>query len=96
MLKSEESVVRSFGKLQISFHVGRDVAAKYTRESEGHAEESWVNEGCVNNMYRFKRRSLRNDSQIKLTPESDGWALVQSRGWSLANDFNQFQSPTFC
>ena len=39
----DESKVRTFhGKPQISFHVGRDVAAKYTREGEGHAEEAWV------------------------------------------------------
>ena len=38
-MKGGESKVRaSHGKLQISLHVGRHVAAKYTREGEGHAE----------------------------------------------------------
>ena len=38
----DESKVRSFcGKLRISFFVGGDLAAKYTREGEGHADEGW-------------------------------------------------------
>ena len=38
----DESKVRAFdGKFQISF-VGRDIAAKNTREGEGHADEGWV------------------------------------------------------
>ena len=42
-MKRDESKVRVFcGKPQISFSVGRCVAAKYTRGSEGHAEEGWV------------------------------------------------------
>ena len=42
-MKGDESKVRTFYKeLQISFFLGRDVAAKYTREGEGHAEEGWV------------------------------------------------------
>ena len=42
-MKGDESEVRTLnGKSQMSFHVGRDVAAKYTREGEGRAEEDWI------------------------------------------------------
>ena len=39
---SESKVSAFFGKLQISFFMGRDIAAKFSRESEGHADEGWV------------------------------------------------------
>ena len=39
----DESKVSAFsGNLQISFFVGRDIAAIFSRESEGHADEGWV------------------------------------------------------
>ena len=41
-MKSDESQARIFGKFQISFHVGKDVAAKFIHEGEGHAEGGWV------------------------------------------------------
>ena len=42
-MQGDESKVRTFyGKLQISFYVGRDVAAKFTREGEGRAEEGGI------------------------------------------------------
>ena len=42
-MKGDESKVSTlYGKLQISFHVGRDVAAPNTREFEGRAEEGWI------------------------------------------------------
>ena len=41
-MDGDESKVRSFyGKLRISFFVGGDLAAKYTREGEGLADEGW-------------------------------------------------------
>ena len=51
-----ESEVRAFhGKRQISFFVGRDIAAKFTCEGEGHANEEWVIEMHVvsTNVCRF-------------------------------------------
>ena len=42
-MKGDESKVRTFyRKLQTSFCVGRDVAAKYTRAGEGRTEEGWI------------------------------------------------------
>ena len=38
----ESKIIVVYGKLQISFRVGGDVAAKYTREGEGLTEEGWV------------------------------------------------------
>ena len=39
----DESKVRAFdGKLQISFFVGKEFAAKFTRKGEGHANKGWV------------------------------------------------------
>ena len=44
----DESKVRSFrGKLRISFFVGGDLAAKHTREGEGHADEGWFTDQDV-------------------------------------------------
>ena len=56
----DESKVRSFyGKLQISFFVG-GLAAKCTRDSEGHADEGWFfDKDVVSNIFTdFKRPSL--------------------------------------
>ena len=57
----DESKVRSFyGKLQTSFFVEGDLAAKYTREGEGPADEGWfIDKDVVSNICTdFQRRSL--------------------------------------
>ena len=42
-MKGDETEVKTiYGKLQICFFVGKDVADKCTREGESHADEGWV------------------------------------------------------
>ena len=56
-MEGDESKVGTFhAKLQISFYVGRDVAAEYTREGEGHGEEGWIINipVGVTELYRFQ------------------------------------------
>ena len=70
-MKGDESkVMNFFGKLQISFHVGRGVAAKFTREGESHAEEDRVIDmKAVATIFRTTLFSKPWRSQVDPRPE---------------------------
>ena len=56
-MKGDESTREMvYGKLLICFFVGKDVAARCTRDGVGHAEEGWVinSRVVVRNLHRVQ------------------------------------------
>ena len=92
----DEFLVRAFhGKLRMSFFVGRDIAPKYTREGEGHAEEGWVIDVQVVSTICTDFNDALCETLVSLTPDPKGLEFVQRPGWGLAADFSQYQSSMF-
>ena len=103
--RGDKTNVKAFyGKFQVSFlaevgpQVQRQLAANYTREGEGHANEGWqINKDVVSKVCTdFDDVLFWNSCEVRMSLSQNEQDGVQRPGWSLAADFSECQLSNFC